>query len=140
VKIINKLLFILILIFALHGLVVTALFLVAVGECPNSACSKAKADLDTYEVAIKSFQKDMGRFPTSQEGLQVLVFTDANKKLEGNYSQSGYLERLTKDPWGNDFQYAAIDNGKAVIVWSGSDESCYGINLGREVKLASEEK
>ncbi len=137
-KIFKVLFYLLTLMFALLGLIITFSYLVSLSDCPNSTCAKAKANLLAHEVAIRSFEKDMGRFPTFQEGLSVLVFSNESQKLGNTYNKHGYLEKLVKDPWGNDYQYATTDNGKTAIIWSSADESCYGVSLGREIKSASE--
>jgi general secretion pathway protein G len=58
----------------------------------------ARQDIATLTHALKLYRLDHGRYPTSQEGLKVLVGTDPKR-------QQTYLERLPNDPWGNPYQY-----------------------------------
>lgn len=63
---------------------------------------KAKADIHSIQQALRLFKSDTGRFPTTSEGLQALVTNPGNIK---NYNQSGYLDRVPADPWGNPYVY-----------------------------------
>jgi general secretion pathway protein G len=47
------------------------------------------------------FKTDTGRFPTTSEGLEVLV---SNPGIKG-YSSDGYLDKMPLDPWGNKYVY-----------------------------------
>lgn len=62
---------------------------------------KAKVDIRNIQSALALFKTDTGRFPTTSEGLEVLV---ANPGIEG-YHSSGYLERDPVDPWGSRYVY-----------------------------------
>jgi general secretion pathway protein G len=63
--------------------------------------SAAKAQIELLEQAMDQFRLDTGRYPTTQEGLSVLV-TDQNiEKWEGPYLKKG----LPNDPWGKPYQY-----------------------------------
>ena len=60
---------------------------------------KAKIDVRNIESALALFKTDTGRFPTTSEGLQVLVSAPGIK----GYNNDGYLDRVPSDPWGNKF-------------------------------------
>jgi len=63
----------------------------------------AKTQISQFEVALSAFEIDVGRYPTSPEGLRALVekpTTDADGWLQP------YIERdVPKDPWGNEYVY-----------------------------------
>jgi general secretion pathway protein G len=63
---------------------------------------KAKIDIRNIESALALFKTDTGRFPTTSEGLEVLV--SSNPGIKG-YNPDGYLDRLSLDPWGNRYIY-----------------------------------
>jgi general secretion pathway protein G len=54
--------------------------------------SRAKADIATYQSALASFYADAGRYPTTDEGLAVLV--------------PKFIDRVRSDPWGRPYGYA----------------------------------
>jgi general secretion pathway protein G len=64
---------------------------------------KAKADIHSIQQSLALFKTDVGRFPTTSEGLQALVQNPGVEK----YSQDAYLERVPADPWGHGFVYVS---------------------------------
>lgn len=64
---------------------------------------KAKVQIRNLQSALAFFKTDTGRFPTTSEGLDVLV---ADPGLKG-WKQGGYMEggRVPMDPWGNSYLY-----------------------------------
>ncbi len=64
---------------------------------------KAKADMRTIQGALSAFKIDVGRFPTTSEGLQALVQNPGVQK----YAPDGYLPNVPKDPWGNSYIYVS---------------------------------
>ena len=62
---------------------------------------KAKIDIRNIESALALFKTDTGRFPTTSEGLEVLV---SNPGIKG-YNKDGYLDKVPLDPWGNKYIY-----------------------------------
>ena len=63
--------------------------------------SAAKAQIELIEQALDHFRLDVGRYPTSQEGLNALVTNPGIPKWEGSYLRKG----LPLDPWDNPYQY-----------------------------------
>ena len=69
-----------------------------------------RAKVDTAQIEMKSlstaldlFMIDIGRYPTQQEGLGVLVAnTDNLPSWHGPYLKS---DKLPLDPWGHPYQY-----------------------------------
>jgi len=62
---------------------------------------KAKIDIRSIESALALFKTDTGRFPTTSEGLEVLV---SGPGIKG-YNSDGYLDKVPSDPWGNKYIY-----------------------------------
>ena len=62
---------------------------------------KAKVDICNIESALALFKTDTGRFPTTSEGLEVLV---SDPGIKG-YNNEGYLDKVPFDPWGNKYIY-----------------------------------
>ena len=65
---------------------------------------KARTDLRNIEQALEMFKLDQGRFPTMEEGLAVLASAKANGDVARARGE-GYIRRLPKDPWGQDYAY-----------------------------------
>ena len=62
---------------------------------------KAKVDIRYIETTLALFKTDTGRFPTTSEGLEVLV---SDPGIKG-YDSDGYLDKVPLDPWGNRYLY-----------------------------------
>lgn len=66
--------------------------------------TQARAQISQFGTALDAFNIDIGRFPTTTEGLKALV----QKPAGLNQWREPYLSRQTtvpKDPWGNDYIY-----------------------------------
>ena len=62
----------------------------------------AMTEIANIQVALDAFEVDVGRFPTTQEGLKALLEKPAN--ADGWHQP--YLGRgLSRDPWGNSYVY-----------------------------------
>jgi len=90
-----------VIIIGLLAAVVVPQFL---GRVDDARIAKAKQDIQAIETALTMYKLDNFVYPTQDLGLQALVTkpTDPNVK---NWRPGGYLKRLNKDPWGNDYQY-----------------------------------
>lgn len=65
--------------------------------------AKAMGDLSNLGTVLNAFRLDVGRYPTSEEGLEVLRTPPQNAQ---NWN-GPYIERsLPLDPWGNAYQYS----------------------------------
>jgi general secretion pathway protein G len=73
-----------------------------IGTSQEARVNTAKANVAELESALERFQLHMDRYPTSDEGLAVLVDPPGNddKRWRGPY-----IKRLRPDPWGNPYQY-----------------------------------
>jgi general secretion pathway protein G len=66
--------------------------------------SKAKTDIRGYETALNMFRLDNFKYPTTDQGLEALVKKPADPTIR-NWRPGGYVPKITKDPWGDDYQY-----------------------------------
>ncbi|MFL6648468.1 MAG: type II secretion system major pseudopilin GspG [Sulfurifustaceae bacterium] len=65
----------------------------------------AKNDINAITNALKLYRLDNGVYPSADQGLSALVKRPESGDIPRNWKSGGYLERLPKDPWGNDYQY-----------------------------------
>lgn len=80
---------------------------------PRLLGSQKKADIRTAQVqignlvsALKMYAVDMKTYPSTEDGLQMLIKSPEDERLARNWS-GPYIEgsKLPIDPWGNEFQY-----------------------------------
>jgi general secretion pathway protein G len=65
----------------------------------------ARNDIAALSNALKLYRLDNGAYPSADQGLQALIRRPESGNIPGNWKPGGYVERLPKDPWGNDYQY-----------------------------------
>jgi len=66
-----------------------------------------KDDINTYSIALHAFQLDVGRYPTTAEGLKALI----QKPAKATGWKSAYIEKIRQDPWGHPYQYVSPGAG-----------------------------
>lgn len=80
----------------------------------------AKQDINSIGQALKLYRLDNQSYPTTDQGLQALVTKPTGTSAPSNWKTGGYLDRLPKDPWGNDYKYLnpGVKNTNDVDVFS----------------------
>lgn len=70
----------------------------------RSEVKVAKAQIEAFGKALDQYRLDMGRYPTTEQGLASLVVApDKSPRWQGPY----LAKAVPKDPWGHDFAYFA---------------------------------
>ncbi len=79
----------------------------------------AREQIENFSTALDSFVVDVGRYPTTQEGLNALrVKPEGVEKWNGPYLK----KEIPSDPWGSPYQYRAPGrNGGYEITSYGAD-------------------
>ncbi len=115
-----ELLIVVIILGVLAGLVGPRLF----GRVGQSRQAAARVQIELLGAALDQFKLDVGRYPTSQEGLQALQQSPGNAPgWEGPYLK----KEVPRDPWGNAYQYKSPgDHGEYDVTSLGSDGSAGG--------------
>jgi len=78
----------------------------------------ARADMKAIQTALKLYRIDNFNYPTTEQGLEALVVKPSLAPVPRKYKDSGYLEKLPKDPWGNDYQYLNPGEGHEYDIYS----------------------
>ncbi|MCM8791986.1 MAG: type II secretion system major pseudopilin GspG [Candidatus Omnitrophica bacterium] len=72
------------------------------GRAEQARVAAARADIQAnIATALKLYELDNGRFPTTEEGLNALL----NRPPTASNWQGPYLEKKPLDPWGRQYQY-----------------------------------
>ena len=80
----------------------------------------AKAQIEAFEKSLDTFRLDVGRYPTTEEGMAALMAAPASAaaKWNGPYLKKG----VPADPWGHPYQYKAPGSkGEYEIISTGKD-------------------
>lgn len=93
------------------------------GRADDARISKVKNDIQVLEGALELYRLDNFTYPTTEQGLQALV-TQPSSEMK-NWKTGGYIKKLRKDPWGNDYQYSrpGRDGGEFDIYSYGADNA-----------------
>ncbi len=70
----------------------------------DARVAKAKQDIQAIETALTMFKLDNFRYPTTEQGLAALAQRPSDPTIR-NWRDGGYLPRLPKDPWKNEYKY-----------------------------------
>jgi len=76
------------------------------GRVEDARVAKAKSDIQAIETALTLYKLDNYKFPSTDLGLSALA-TKPNDPTVRNWREGGYLQRTSKDPWGNPYQYVS---------------------------------
>ncbi len=86
--------------------ILAALIIPNIMDRPDQArIAKTKQDIRALDTALSLYRMDNYRYPTTEQGLQALVEKPSTPPVPPNFKQGGYLKRMPKDPWGNDYIY-----------------------------------
>ena len=101
---------------------------------------KAKADAAKIEIgqigqALDLYKLEIGRYPSSSEGLQALVTAPAGAaNWNGPYWKKA---QIPKDPWGNEYRYTSPgQKGAYDIVSLGADGKEGGEGTNKDITSA----
>jgi len=89
------------------------------GKVGTSKQKAAKAQISMFETSLDTYRLDVGKYPTTQQGLQALrVKPDGVEKWDGPYLPKD----VPPDPWGKSYVYESPGNhGDYDIIALGAD-------------------
>ncbi|GAB4174791.1 MAG: type II secretion system major pseudopilin GspG [Geothermobacteraceae bacterium] len=67
--------------------------------------TKAAVQIRGLEEALAIFKLDNGFYPDTEQGLEALVEKPATGRIPPRWRAGGYIKKIPKDPWGNDYIY-----------------------------------
>ena len=86
-----------------------------IGRVDDAQITKAKAEISNLQNALKFYRLDNFAYPSTEQGLNALVTKPADPNVK-NWKQ--YMDRLPKDPWGNDYLYLNPGNKGEIDVYT----------------------
>ncbi|MFP3871158.1 MAG: type II secretion system major pseudopilin GspG [Syntrophobacteria bacterium] len=91
-------------------------------EPEKARAVKAKMQIESLSMALKKYKLDTGDYPTTEQGLEALVEKPAIGKIPKKYPEKGYIPKIPKDPWGNEYVYISPgEHGDFDIISYGAD-------------------
>lgn len=103
----------LIVVMVILGLLAGLVAVKTRGYLVTSRQNAVKSEFATISKALETFRVDQGRFPTEDEGLAILS--------QGTDTwPDGFLSKIPKDPWKNDYIYL-VQDGEFELICLGAD-------------------
>ena len=114
-------------VIAIIGILATLIVPKIMGRPDEARATAAKHDVGTLVQAFKLYRLDIGRYPTTEQGVRALVEKPTSEPVPQNWKAGGYLDSVPKDPWGNPYQYANPGTRGEIDVYSfGADGKAGG--------------
>ena len=115
--------------------ILAALVVPQVMSRPDQAkVTVAKGDIKAIAAALDMYKLDNFAYPSTQQGLDALVKKPSGNPQPKNWNRDGYLKRLPKDPWGNDYQYLSPGTQGQFDLYSfGADGKPGGSDLNADI-------
>ena len=107
-------------VIAIIGILATLIVPKIMGRPDEARATAARHDVGTIVQSLKLYRLDVGRYPTTEQGIKALVERPTAEPVPQNWKAGGYLDSLPKDPWGMEYKYRypAQKAKKAYDVWS----------------------
>ena len=104
------------------------------GETDRARLTRLKVDITALEDALERYKMENFNYPTTDQGLQSLVTRPNLPPEPKRYKPGGYVKRLQKDPWGNDYQYISPGSSGPYDLYSlGADGEVGGEGMNADI-------
>jgi general secretion pathway protein G len=105
------------------------------GKDKPSCSHLAGVQVENFSATLDLYRLEIGRYPTSQEGLDALVRNPGSSGWKGPYLKSSFIPRT---PWGGAYYYEAPFKDQPYAVWHlGRDDRIGGDGPNRDYCSAS---
>ncbi len=106
------------LVVVIIGILAGTIALRLSGKTEDARVARAKADITgQLSTALDLFEQDVGRYPTTEEGLEALVTNPGIQGWKRPYLKNG----LKNDPWDTPYIYSVDDQGGYLLSSTGPD-------------------
>lgn len=90
-----------------------------VGRQEKANIQLTETQISNIMNALDQYRLDNHSYPSTEQGLEALTKKPSIGKTPKYYPDGGYLKKLPKDAWGEEFLYASPgNNGNRVEIWS----------------------
>ena len=109
-------------VLVIMGLLISVVAPTVLNSADDARVQKVQADFKSIETALKIYRLDNYQYPTTEQGLQALVEKPSIGKIPKKYPEKGYLPKIPKDPWDNDYIYISPgEHGDFDLISYGAD-------------------
>ena len=93
-----------------------------IGRVGESKVTATKVSISTVMQNLNLYRLDNQRYPTTEQGLRALVEKPTVGPAANGWKTGGYVDKMPKDAWGNDYQYLSPGlKGEVDVISLGAD-------------------
>lgn len=116
------------------GMIVGIVGVGVIDRLEKARVETARVEIHGIMDALDFFYLDQKFYPTSAQGLKALVINPGDERVT-NWPENGYLTRVPKDPWGNEYKYISPGaHGKHDIICYGRDGIAGGAGFDADIQ------
>jgi general secretion pathway protein G len=120
----------LIVVMVIIGMLAALVFPRLLPKVGKGRQSAAKAQIELLGQALDQFRLDTGRYPTTSEGLNVLMVDPGAENWDGPYLKKA----VPNDPWGKPYNYQSPgSHGDYDLISYGADGALGGEGEGKDI-------
>jgi len=75
------------------------------GRTDEARRTATKLQIKNIEESLHLYKLDNGVYPSIDQGLQALIEKPTVGKIPAHWREGGYVPKIPKDPWGNEYVY-----------------------------------
>lgn len=119
------------IVIAIIGLLASVLTPTLFGQLARARVKAAGLQVETLTTALEMIRTDIGRYPTTDEGLKLLVRNDAGAAgWLGPYASNA---KALNDPWGRAWRYEARGEDGYLLTSLGQDGKPGGASVSADI-------
>lgn len=115
------------------GLVASLVGPQLLGRVDTSRVTAANTQVRLLKGALDTFRLDVGRYPTTEEGLKLLMQSPSDERLRRKWQGPYLTEEVPLDPWGSPYQYKPTNSINVVLFSFGADGKNGGEGIDADV-------
>lgn len=124
-----EMLVVLVIIGLLAGLVGPQLL----GRVDTSKVTAADTQIRMLKASIETMRLDIGRFPTQEEGLAMLMQPPQDERVARKWRGPYLSEAVPMDPWGNPYNYRPVTGTVMALFSYGADGQLGGEGIDADI-------
>lgn len=98
------------------------------GNQEEAARQKVVVDIQQLENALDMYRLRNSFYPTTEQGLEALVTAATSQPIPRSFPADGFIRRLPKDPWGEDYILISPGQMGRIDVFSKGPDRIAGTN------------
>ncbi len=108
----------LVVVIVILGVLATIVVPKVMDRPDDARIAKAAQDVRAMQTALNLYKLDNYRYPSTDQGLEALVNKPSGTPEAKNWKSSGYMDRLPKDPWGNEYLFLNPGSHSEIDIYS----------------------